>query len=594
VRNQKKIESSTPPEWDLSDLYSGIDGQDLEADLSASDQLANSFYKKYHGQVARLSGLDLSKAVEDFEKIDEILSKIMSYAQLSHAQNLTDPTSSKFYQTMQERVTTISAHLVFFGLEINAISDRSMKQKLKDKSLSKYEPWLRDLRLSRPHQLNEDLERILHDKHVSGRAAWNRLFDETIARLRIKIGREEKTIEQTLNMLSDSEARVRKAGAKALGKSLGQNVHLFSLITNTLAKDKETDDRWRGYASPQAARNLSNRVEDEVVDALTKAVKRSYANLSHRYYGLKAGWFGKTKIDYWDRNAPIPGSGETNYSWDDAKDIVLEAYERFSTELALVGKTFFEKRWIDAASREGKATGAFAHPTVPSAHPYLLLNFMGRPRDVMTLAHELGHGVHQVLASKQGHLKCNTPLTLAETASVFGEMLTFRSMLEQEENLARRKAILAGKVEDMLNTVVRQIAFYDFELRLHNERIKGELPADKICDLWLDVQTESLGPAIRLHEEYKYYWCYIPHFIHSPFYVYAYAFGDCLVNALYARYQEAETGFVDRYLSMLGAGGTLGHKELLAPFDLDASDPDFWSTGLDVVGRLIDELEEMG
>ena len=594
MRNQKKIESSTPPEWDLSDLYSGIDGQDLEADLSASDQLARSFYKKYHGQVAQLSGLDLSKAVEDFEKIDEILSKIMSYAQLSHAQNLTDPTSSKFYQTMQERVTTISAHLVFFGLEINAISDRSMKQKLKDKSLSKYEPWLRDLRLSRPHQLNEDLERLLHDKHVSGRAAWNRLFDETIARLRVKIGREEKTIEQTLNMLSDAEARVRKAGAKALGKSLGKNVHLFSLITNTLAKDKETDDRWRGYASPQAARNLSNRVEDEVVDALTKAVKRSYANLSHRYYGLKAGWFGKIKIDYWDRNAPIPGSGETNYSWDDAKDIVLKAYERFSPELAHVGKTFFEKRWIDAASREGKATGAFAHPTVPSAHPYLLLNFMGRPRDVMTLAHELGHGVHQVLASKQGHLKCNTPLTLAETASVFGEMLTFRSMLEKEENLARRKAILAGKVEDMLNTVVRHIAFYDFELRLHNERIKGELPADKICDLWLDVQTESLGPAIRLHEEYKYYWCYIPHFIHSPFYVYAYAFGDCLVNSLYARYQEAETGFVDRYLSMLGAGGTLGHKELLAPFNLDASDPDFWSTGLNVVGSLIDELEEMG
>ena len=594
MRNLKEIESSTPPEWDLSDLYSGMDGQDLEADLSTSDQTANSFYKKYHGQVGRLSGLDLSKAVEEYEKIDEILNKIMSYAQLSHAQNMTDPTSSKFYQTMQERVTAISAHLVFFGLEINAIPDRSMKQKLKDKSLSKYEPWLRDLRLSRPHQLNESLERILHDKHVSGRAAWNRLFDETIARLRIKIGREEKTIEQTLNMLSDTETHVRKLGAKALGKSLGQNVHLFSLITNTLAKDKETEDRWRGYVSPSAARNLSNRVEDEVVDALVVAVKRSYANLSHRYYKLKASWFGKQKIDYWDRNAPIPGSGENNYSWDAAKDIVLRAYTRFSPELAVIGKTFFEKRWIDAASREGKATGAFAHPTVPSAHPYLLLNFMGRPRDVMTLAHELGHGVHQVLASKQGHLKCNTPLTLAETASVFGEMLTFRSMLEQEENLARRKAILASKVEDMLNTVVRQIAFYDFELRLHNERIKGELPADKICDLWLDVQTESLGPAIRIHEEYKYYWCYIPHFIHSPFYVYAYAFGDCLVNALYARYQEAETGFVDRYLSMLGAGGTLGHKELLAPFHLDASDPDFWSTGLGVVGGLIDELEEIG
>ncbi|MEK9683125.1 MAG: M3 family oligoendopeptidase [Rhodospirillaceae bacterium] len=593
VENLNFKKSESPPRWDLTDLYSDPKGQDLERDLRKVEAKAKLFHENYFGKVSSLNGDRLCNAIVEYESIDESLSKIMSFAQLVHSENVTDPEKSIFYQTIQERITAISAYLVFFTLELNGISDLALKRKLKSEELQNYQSWLRDLRAFRPHQLGEDMERMLHDKHVAGRAAWTRLFDETMGRLRLRVGRDQKTVEETLHMLSDRDSKVRKAGARALGKGLQDNVHLFTLITNTLAKDKEIEDRWRGHALPQQSRNLSNQVEDEVVDALSDAVHKSYAELSHRYYGLKANWFGKRRLDYWDRNAPLPEAGETYYSWGEARQIVLSAYRKFSPELEALGERFFNNGWIDAECRAGKASGAFAHPTVPSAHPYLLLNYMGRPRDVMTLAHELGHGVHQILAAQQGHLKCDTPLTLAETASVFGEMLTFRSVLDLEQNGHRRKTLLAGKVEDMLNTLVRQIAFYDFELRVHKERREGELSADRICELWLAVQSESLGPSIRLHDEYKYYWCYIPHFVHSPFYVYAYAFGDCLVNALYARYLESGSSFVEKYLSMLRAGGTLRHKDLLEPFGLDATDPDFWSTGLGVVSGLIDDLEEL-
>jgi oligoendopeptidase F len=582
------------PVWDLTDLYAAPDSKALASDLDAAEKKGKAFHKKYFNKVGGLSGSALGAAVAAYESIDEALSRVMSYAQLVHAGNVADPKVGRFYQTMQERVTDISAHLVFFPLEINKIGDRALKQKLKARPLANYASWVRDVRLFRPHQLDEEMERLLHDKRVAGRTAWNRLFDETMARLRFTVDDKKLTSEEVLHGLSDSDGTVRKKAAKALGKGLGDNAQLFALITNTLAKDKEIEDRWRHYARPQSSRNLGNQVEDEVVDALTKSVKAAYPNLAHRYYRLKAKWFGKRVLDYWDRNAPLPESGESLIAWPEARKIVLDAYGRFSPELATIGKRFFDNNWIDAPSRPGKAAGAFAHPTVPSAHPYLMLNYMGRPRDVMTLAHELGHGVHQVLAGAQGHFKCDTPLTLAETASVFGEMLTFRSLLDRESDPARRKAMLASKVEDMLNTVVRQIAFYEFELRVHSERREGELTADRICEIWMDVQRESLGPAIRFHDEYKYYWTYIPHFIHSPFYVYAYAFGDCLVNSLYARYQEAHKGFAKRYLAMLRAGGTLHHKDLLAPFDLDASDPNFWATGLGVIGGLIDELEAIG
>ena len=589
LRNKTQL-----PQWDLTDLYPGRNSAALKNDLARAKSHSVAFHKKYFGELGKLSGVALGNAVAAYERIDETLSRIMGYAQLVHAADVANPEVGQFYQTTQEAVNDIAAHLVFFTLEINQISDAVLKKKLKAPPLANYSSWIRDIRMFRPHELNEEMERLLHDKRVAGRAAWNRLFDETMARMRIDLDGKKQTAEEVLHRMSDRDGEKRRKAAKALGKTFSENVQLFSLITNTLAKDKEIDDRWRNYERPQSSRNLANHVEDEVVDALSAAVRQSYPDLSHRYYKLKARWFGKHKLDYWDRNAPLPDGGGKDISWNTAKSLVLDAYDQFSPELAKIGKQFFENPWIDAVPRPGKAGGAFAHPTVPSVHPYLLLNYMGRPRDVMTLAHELGHGCHQVLAGSQGHLKCDTPLTLAETASVFGEMLTFRSLLAREKNAVSRKVMLAGKVEDMLNTVVRQVAFYEFELRVHNERRSGELSADRICDIWMNVQEESLGPAIRLHDEYKFFWTYIPHFIHSPFYVYAYAFGDCLVNSLYAGYENAAVGFAERYLDMLSAGGTLHHKELLAPFGLDASDSKFWTRGLGVVSGLIDELEEIG
>ncbi|MHA1114443.1 MAG: M3 family oligoendopeptidase, partial [Alphaproteobacteria bacterium] len=393
------------------------------------------------------------------------------------------------------------------------------------------------------------------------------------------------------HLLADPDKEMRRAAASGLGKVLGENAPLFAHITNTIAKDKASEDKCRDYPAPYSARNLTNHVEDEVVAALVTAVKEAYPRLSHRYYALKARWLGGDGLDHWDRNAPLPEADTRKIPWSEARDTVLAAYGAFSPELAAVGRRFFESPWIDAETRPGKDPGAFAHPTVPSAHPYLLMNYQGRPRDVMTLAHELGHGVHQVLAAAQGHLMADTPLTLAETASVFGEMLTFRALLDAETDPVRRRILLAEKVEDMLNTVVRQIAFYDFELRVHSERRAGELSLDWICDTWIDVQRESLGPALRFDENYRFYWAYIPHFVHSPFYVYAYAFGDCLVNSLYSIYLDGDKGFQDKYLEMLQAGGTRRHRDLLAPFGLDAGDPEFWRRGLGVIVGLIDEIE---
>jgi oligoendopeptidase F len=364
-------------------------------------------------------------------------------------------------------------------------------------------------------------------------------------------------------------------------------------VHNTLAKEKEIEDRWRKMPSPEHGRHLANHVEPEVVEALRNAVVAAYPKLSHRYYELKRGWLGLDTLEVWDRNAPLPMEDDTPVSWDAAQDMVLEAYAGFDPEMAKIAKPFFTDGWIDAAVKPGKAPGAFAHPTVTNVHPYVMLNYLGKPRDVMTLAHELGHGVHQVLAAGQGELLSSTPLTLAETASVFGEMLTFRKLLDAAETPEQRKILLAGKVEDMINTVVRQIAFYDFECKLHAARSGGELTPDQINEIWMSVQGESLGPAFTFMEGYETFWSYIPHFVHSPFYVYAYAFGDGLVNALYAVYQEGDPGFQEKYFEMLRAGGSKHHKELLAPFGLDASDPKFWDKGLSMISGFIDELEAL-
>ncbi len=578
------------PSWDLGDLYPGPDSPAVEADLAKAESAARAFGVGLQGKLASMSGSALATAITEYERIEEILGRLMSYAQLLFSGDSTNADIGRFYQTISERVTAISSHLLFFGLELNRLDDAVLEQKLADPALARWRPWLRDLRVFRPHQLSDELEKLLHEKEVTGRSAWSRLFDETIAGMRVPLGGEELTVSGVLNKLSDADRSVREAAGRAIGEAFGGNIRLFSLVTNTLAKDKEIVDTWRHYPRPGSYRNRSNMVEDEVVDALVTAVRADFPRLSHRYYLMKAKWLGLPKLMHWDRNAPLPDDDDRTIEWNEARERVLTAYGAFSPELASVGRRFFDRPWIDATLKPGKASGAFAHPTVPSSHPYLLLNYHGRTRDVMTLAHELGHGVHQVLAGEQGYLMAGTPLTLAETASVFGEMLTFRALLDAADP-KRRRIMLAAKVEDMLNTVVRQVAFYHFETLVHDERRTGELVPDRIGEIWMGVQRESLGPAFEFTPEYGVYWSYVPHFIHSPFYVYAYAFGDCLVNALYSVFQSGHPGFQAKYLDMLRAGGTKRHKELLAPFGLDASDPAFWKKGLDVIAGFIDELE---
>ncbi|MBL8670044.1 MAG: M3 family oligoendopeptidase [Alphaproteobacteria bacterium] len=592
-RRRQDAEVADLPEWDLDDLYRGIAAPEIDADLAKARADAEAFRRSYEGTLATLSAEGLAAAILAYERIQEALGRLTSYAQLKHATAVTDPEVGKFFQTVNERVTEVGTATLFFALELNRIDESALERKLADPALARWRPWLRDVRTFQPHQLSDDLEKLLHEKHVAGRGAWTRLFDQTVAALRFPLEGRDMTSAEVLNLLSDKNRERRKSAGKALGKVLGDNIRLFALVTNTLAKDKEIEDKWRSYPRPISRRNLENYLEDDVVQALHAAVVEAYPRLSHRYYRIKARWLGLDKMAYWDRNAPLPSADERVISWSEARDTVLGAYASFSPALADTGRRFFENAWIDAPLKPGKSPGAFAHPTVPSAHPYLLLNYQGKVRDVMTLAHELGHGVHQVLAARQGYLLADTPLTLAETASVFGEMLTFRAMLARETDVARRKVMLASKIEDMLNTVVRQIAMCRFEQCLHDERRGGELTAERIGALWLQTQSECLGPAFALDEEYQHFWAYIPHFVHVPFYVYAYAFGDCLVNSLYAVYEGAADGFAQKYMAMLQAGGTLRHRELLAPFGLDASDPAFWAKGLGVVERFIAEIETM-
>ncbi len=586
------------PEWDLSHLYPAMDAPDFAADLERAAGEAQRFAALYRGKLEAIAQRQdasavLAEAVASYEQLDDLIGRIMSYAGLVYSGDTTDPARAKFYGDTQDKVTALSTELLFFGLELNRIDAGTMAQISAQAPLSHWKPWLDDLAKDKPHQLEDRIEELFHEKSMTGRAAWNRLFDETIASLRFPIDGEELTLELTLNRLQDADGAVRKSAAEALGTVFRSQLRTFALITNTLAKDKEIADRWRHFEDVADSRHLANRVEREVVDALVSAVRAAYPRLSHRYYRLKARWFGREQLDFWDRNAPLPKVEQRTIPWNEARDTVLSAYDAFSPKMAGIALRFFDEGWIDAPARPGKAPGAFAHPTVPSAHPYVLLNYQGKPRDVMTLAHELGHGVHQVLAAPNGALMAPTPLTLAETASVFGEMLTFRKLLSETANPQQRKAMLAAKVEDMINTVVRQIAFYSFERKVHEARKNGELTAENLCELWMSVQAESLGPAIRLGAGYEPFWCYIPHFIHSPFYVYAYAFGDCLVNSLYGVYQNSAEGFQERYFALLSAGGTKHHSELLAPFGLDARDPAFWQIGLTMIEGMIVELEGM-
>ncbi len=580
------------PAWNLADLYDGPQSQALADDLEQAERRAAAFAETYHGRVADLDGAAFGEAVRAYEALSDLMGRIGSYAQLRHAQDVTDPEIGRFYQNVQEKLTEATTCIVFFTVEINELTDEQVEALTQHPAVAPYAPWLRDVRVFRDHQLPEAQERLLHEKEVTGRGAWTRLFDETMAALRFDVDGESLTETEVLDRLSSPDRETRRKAGQAFGAGLADNQRLFTHITNTLAKDKAVEDRWRGFDDPAAERHLLNQVEPEVVDALVRAVRDSHEPISHRYYRLKARWLGLDTLEYYDRNAPVPGEDDRRWGWSEARRTVLDAYHRFSPDMAGVAGRFFDNAWIDAEARAGKASGAFSHPVTPSAHPYILLNYMGKARDVMTLAHELGHGVHQMLAADQGALMADTPLTLAETASVFGEMLTFQALLAAEQDPARRRALLAHKIEDMLNTVVRQVAFYDFERRVHLERREGEVSAERIGQIWLEEQERSLGPAFRFADEYRHYWSYVPHFLHAPFYVYAYAFGDCLVNALYAVYEDGHPAFQDKYLDMLRAGGSKRHHELLAPFGLDARDPAFWRRGLDVIADLVDRLEK--
>ncbi len=582
------------PEWDLSDLYESADAKEFKRDMDWLEKACTDFAADFEGKLDTLDAAGMLDCVLRYERIDTVAGRIMSFAGLRYYQDTTDADRGQLMANAQDKITTFTTPLVFFSLEINRIDDAQLDGLFDENAdLARYKPIFERLRAMKPYQLSDELEKFLHDQSTVGSAAWNRLFDETIAGLEFDVDGEKMNLEGTLNLLSDQDRDRRELGAREVAKVFGENVKLFARVHNTLAKEKEIEDRWRGMPSPQMGRHLSNHVEPEVVEALRNAVVEAYPKLSHRYYELKRKWLGLDVMQVWDRNAPLPMEDPTLVTWDKAEKTVMEAYADFSPEMAAIAEPFFTKGWIDAGVKPGKAPGAFAHPTVTDVHPYVMLNYLGKPRDVMTLAHELGHGVHQVLAAEQGELLASTPLTLAETASVFGEMLTFRKMLEGAETKDQRKVMLAGKVEDMINTVVRQIAFYDFECKLHDARRAGELTPDQINELWMSVQAESLGPAFEYMDGYEKFWAYIPHFVHSPFYVYAYAFGDGLVNALYAVYEESGDDFQAKYFDMLKAGGSKHHKELLAPFGLDASDPKFWDKGLSMISGMIDELEAM-
>ena len=588
------------PEWNVDELIDQTFGESRteagfwQPDFAPLEAKITAFTAQYRGALSGLSGDALAKAIVAFENISEDIGRIGSYAGLLHTENMEDPARGAHYQHLLEKLTVMGQELVFFSLELNGLAPEQVQGMLDSSAaLSNYNSWLQDLRASKPFELPEREEQLLAQKSLTGSAAWIRLFDETTAAMRFTMRGKDYTQSEILKFLSSPDRDIRRDAAQSLSAELGKHQHVLASITNVLAKDKAIEDDWRGFKRPISSRNLDNLIEDEVVDALRDAVKAAYPKLAHRYYAIKARLLGLERLQHWDRLAPMPNDSETTVDWVDAKELVLKAYHGFSPKIGAIAEKFFTHNWIDAAARPGKAGGAFAHPTVPSAHPYILLNYQGKGRDVMTLAHELGHGVHQVLAAEQGHLKSQTPLTLAETASVFGEMLSFETLLANCSTPEQKATLLARKTEDMLNTVVRQISFLDYEIRVHDARREGELSPQKLGEIWREVAQESLGPIFDFDEEFDNLWGYVPHFIHSPFYVYAYAFGDCLVNALYGVYRQGNPDFIEQYMALLQAGGSKRYDELLEPFGLDPKDPNFWNHGLHVIEEMIDELESL-
>ena len=581
------------PLWDLSEIYKDIKDPMIKNDLKDIRNLSKDFLKKWKGKIKDLNSEEFVDCIDQYQNLNEKIYKIGTHSNLIFATNMEDPEISRYNSSISDEVTEIFSSLIFVTLELSIINDDVINEWVLNDEAKQWLPYLTILRKRNPYLLDPLVEEILIEKSATGRSAWVRLFDETSAALRFPFKKEMVSEAEILNYLSDIDPEKRKIAGKSLSQTLEKNKRIFGMILNVISRDRYIEDNKRGFKRIVSSRNLDNDVEDEVVDALVKTVDEAMPQLTHRYYKWKAKQFGKSKIDWWDRNAPLPQTSDRSIEWSEAKSIVLESFASFHPEIARLANLFFENNWIDADVRKGKASGAFAHPSIPSLHPYVLLNYQGKIRDVMTLAHELGHGVHQILAAKNGLLMSETPLTVAETASVFGEMLVFRKLLE-ESNHEQKKQLLAGKIEDMLNTVARQIGFHQFEVKFHEARIKSELTPDEIGDIWMETQSHAVGPYVNLTEDYKVLWGYIPHFVHTPFYVYAYAFGDSLVNALWHAYQNTDKqSFSEKYIAMLSAGGTKSHNDLLKPFNLSAYDKSFWQKGISMISGLMDELESL-
>lgn len=589
--------ASDLPEWNLADLYAGRDDPRIDLDLAEAKK-ANDALVALQGRFvdsrgdARALGALIDEGLHLYEAATNGLWSVGAYASLAASTARDDPAWAKFEADLRARSSQIAAESLFFTLELNELEDEEIAAALKaHPAAARWKPWIRRLRLSRPHELSAELERLLVDR-APAVANWSRLYDETLAKLTCKVGKDYLTLPEALNRLSDPSAARRKQAANALAEALHDRTPTMALVMNTLAFEKQVEDRWRSYSYPAQSRHIANEVDAEAVEAMAEAVVESYADTSHRYYAAKAKAMGRKTLDYWDRNAPLDSAAPRTYDWQEAKTVVLESFSALAPKFADQARTFFAQPWIDARPRPGKQSGAYSHPVTANRHPYVFMNYMGERRDVLTLAHELGHAVHQTLCSPLGTLLADTPLTLAETASIFGEGLVFERLLA-EATPADRKALLAGKIEDGLNTVIRQIAFHRFETRFHDARAEGELSPEQIGGLWLEVMGESLGPAIKLNDGYEHYWAYVSHFVHAPFYVYAYAFGDLLVRALMEKRREDPVAFAPLYEELLAAGGTKTYVEALAPFGLDPRKKEFWAAGCREIARLVEEFEAL-
>ncbi len=582
------------PAWDLSDLYKGIKDPQIKKDLSEYKKKAADFAKKYKGKLAELDAQKIYNALVEYEHLETLGTVLGEFAYLNMCTQMKNGEAMAFYQNTSEALTEYAKPLVFFTLEINQLPDKKIKEWLKDDKVGFYRPWFERVLRFKKHELSEEVEEVLLEKSVTSSSAWVRLYEEQSSRLKFTIDGKEYNDAEISKLLQDKDAKTREKAGKELNRVSKENSPLFTFIYNMVIKDKLIEDNKRKYKKPVSERNLSENVSDEVVDALAETIKKNYKNISHRFYKLKAKWLGVDKIEYWDRNAPLPFSADLHYSWQEAVDTVLNAYKEFSPELYETALPFFENAWIDVPPRDGKRSGAFAAGTSSVKHPYLLLNFVGKENDVLTLAHELGHGCHMRLRQKNGDLNETSRMTSEEVASVFGEMITFQSLLRNIKDDKTKLCLIASKVNDMINTAFRQIAFHFFESKAHEERKSGELSEARLAEIWLEVQKDVLGPYVNVDENSAYIWLQVGHFFFLPFYVYAYSFADCLVNSLYQVSQDGSVkDFPKKYLQMLEKTAITDYDKLLKPFGLNPNDPKFWNMGLKLISGYIDELEKL-